>query len=754
METSTGALHALARVLVRRRWWALGLWVVLGALAAMRAAGVERRLDVRGGSLETTEAARVDAVLATRFRQDVGETFVVIVSGPAPFDASASPSPGGPRELLDSLRAALAREPYVRAVRAHSAPQDSILLSRDRRTTVALVTLNVAGADTVLKLVDATRGVLRGVLGRFPGAAAYRVLLTGDTPLERDMLSVTTEDVARSERRLLPVAGVILLLAFGSLVGAALPLVIGFGAIAVGLAVIGALARVMPMSIYVLNVATMIGLGVGIDYSLLVVTRFREERERGAPVDEAVSRTLTTAGATVATSGLCVAVGFAALLFTPLIETRSIGIGGLVVVVVAVTMTLTWLPALLAVLGKRIGRVGARVTATRLRALWERWARVVAGHPGWALIVGGVVLACLSAPVTWIRIGLPARHWWPSGTEAGAGLDSLTHLGGAGYVQPVRVVVEWPRNRLATDPGALRTLRALSDSLRAEPCVRDVRSLVDLRPHTSLLEYALLYSDLAAVRARDPAAVDALLSSDGRVARLDVILTDTTSLWSAMDVVRRVRRFAAARPAVLADARIAVGGYVAQNVDLQNDLLGRLPLLIGLVFGTTALMLGLVFRSVLIPLKAILLNTLSVTATLGLIVLLFQRGANGTGAIFVAVPVLVFAVVFGLSMDYEVFLLSRIKEAFDATGDNDRATVAGLSATAGVITSAALLMIAVFGVFAFAQVLVIRLLGFGLAAAVLLDATIIRLALVPAVMHLAGRWNWWPGVRAPGGGSR
>ncbi len=753
METSTGALRALARVLLRRRWWALGLWVVVGALAAMRAAGVEGQLDVRGGSLEVTEAASVDAILATRFRQDVGETFVVIVSGPAPFDASASPSPGGPRELLDSLRSALVREPYVRAVRAYSEPEDSILLSRDRRTTVALVTLNVAGADTVLKLVDATRGVLRGALGRFPGAAEYHVLLTGDTPLERDMLTVTTNDVSRSERRVLPVAGVILLLAFGSLVGAALPLVIGFGAIAVALAVIGALARVMPMSIYVLNVATMIGLGVGIDYSLLVVTRFREERERGAPVDEAVSRTVTTAGATVATSGLCVAVGFAALLFTPLIETRSIGIGGLVVVVVAVAMTLTWLPALLAVLGTRLGRVGARVTTTRLRALRERWARVVAGHPGWALIAGGVVLACLSAPVVWIRIGLPARHWWPSGTEAGAGLDSLTHLGGAGYVQPVRVVVEWPPTRLATDPGALRALRALSDSLRADPRVRDVRSLVDLRPHTSLLEYALLYSDLTAVRARDPAAIDALLSSDGRVARLDVILTDTTSLWSAMDVVRRVRRLAAARAAPLADARIAVGGYVAQNVDLQDDLLGRLPLLIGLVFGTTALMLGLVFRSVLIPLKAILLNTLSVTATLGLIMLLFQRGSNGTGAIFVAVPVLVFAVVFGLSMDYEVFLLSRIKEAFEATGDNDRATIAGLSATAGVITSAALLMIAVFGVFAFAQVLVIRLLGFGLAAAVLLDATIIRLAFVPAVMHLAGRWNWWPGVKVRGGGS-
>jgi RND superfamily putative drug exporter len=321
----------------------------------------------------------------------------------------------------------------------------------------------------------------------------------------------------------------------------------------------------------------------------------------------------------------------------------------------------------------------------------------------------------------------------------------------------VRVLVDWPAGRSAVDPGALRGLRVLSDALRADPRVGAVHSLVDLRPKTSLLEYALLYSDLAAVRAREPAALDRFLSLDRRATRLDVVLADTTSLLGAMDVVRHARRLAAGRSKPLMEAHVLVGGYVAQNVDFQDDLLGRLPLLGGVIFAATALMLGLVFRSLLIPLKAVLVNALSVGATLGLIVLVFQQGPGGTGAIFVAVPVLVFAVVFGLSMDYEVFLLARIKEAFDRSGDTDRATVEGLTVTAGVITSAALLMIAVFGAFAFARVLVIQLLGFGLAVAVLLDATIIRLVLVPAVLHLAGRWNWWPGtrgvVRRPGAGS-
>jgi RND superfamily putative drug exporter len=746
--SGSGAAAALARAVVRGRWWVLAFWVGVGVIAVPQAARVPDRLDVRGGSLQPTEASRVDALLATRFRQDIGETFLVLVSGPGPFDRRQ------PHALLDSLGAALRREPYIRDVTSFASSGDTTLLAPDRRTALVLVTLSVARPDSVLKLVLPLRAAARRALAALSGGGAYRAIVTGDTPLERDMLTVTTEDVGRSERRLLPVAGVILLVACGSLLAALLPLAVGFLAIAVALVVIGALATVWPMSIYVLNVATMIGLGVGIDYSLLVLTRFREELERGASTGEAVARTVTTAGVTVAASGLSVAVGFAGLLLTPLVETRSIGIGGLVVVSVAVLLATTLLPAVLLLLGPAVGRRWWRTGSFAAAALWGRWARTLARRPTWALLAGGLVLAGLAVPVARLRVGLPVRHWWPSGTEAGEGLDLLQRIGGVGYVQPVRVVVDWPSGRSAVDPGALRGLRVLSDSLRADPRVRTVQSLVDLRPKISLLEYALLYSDLAAVRAREPAALDRFLSTDRRATRLDVVLADSTSLFGAMDVVRHARRLAAGRSKPLTDAHVLVGGYVAQNVDFQDDLLGRLPLLVGVIFAATALMLGLVFRSLVIPAKAVLVNALSVAATLGLIVLVFQEGPGGTGAIFVAVPVLVFAVVFGLSMDYEVFLLARIKEAFDRTGDTDRATVEGLGVTAGVITSAALLMIAVFGAFAFARVLVIQLLGFGLAVAVLLDATIIRLVLVPAVLHLAGRWNWWPGTRGGRGALR
>ncbi|HXW97559.1 MAG TPA: MMPL family transporter, partial [Gemmatimonadales bacterium] len=249
--------------------------------------------------------------------------------------------------------------------------------------------------------------------------------------------------------------------------------------------------------------------------------------------------------------------------------------------------------------------------------------------------------------------------------------------------------------------------------------------------------------------------LDAYLSKDERATLLDIVLRDTTSLTSGMDLSRKARGFAHTPPKQLRDAKILVGGYTAASLDLQDVLLQRFPMLVVLILACTAVMLALVFRSFLVPIKAVIMNTLSVSATFGLIVLVFQDGFGAsifgldgpTAAIFVVVPVLVFAVVFGLSMDYEVFLLARVKEAFDKTGNNDKATEEGLSQTASVITSAALIMILVFGVFAFARVLAMQFLGFGLAVAVLLDATLIRMVLVPAIMHLAGEWNWWPGVR-------
>ncbi len=748
-------MERFARVLVRWRWVVLAVWAAIGAVAAVRAPATPALLNIRGGSARETEASRAEKLLTARFSRPINEFFAITLEGPGPLDEG----PG--RVVLDSLLDGLTHEPYVRGVVSYPSTNDSTFLSRDRRSTFVIVALNLPTSDSAGALVPVARRAVRQILARIPDGPRYTALVTGRAPLDLDVRSVVTDDSARGEKALLPLTLIILVLAFGALVAAALPLVVGVLAIAISLTLIGLIARITPMSVFVLNMTTMIGLGVGIDYSLLVVTRFREELGRGLPRREAAIATMVTAGEAVVTSGLTVVVGFGALLLTPAIETRSVGLGGLIVVAVAVLLSVTLLPALLALLGREIDRprwMARRLAWYHAPQIWEKWARTLSRHPIRAMAYGGFTIALLTLPVFWIRIGLPSRHWWPSGTEAGRGLDVLSRMGVAGYIQPIRILVEAPERRTMVQAQSLRGLRALSDSLRADPRVREVRSLVDLEPGQSLLAYSVLYSDLESARREYPDFLDAYLSRDRRLTLMDVILADTTSLTSAQSVVVRARELARTPLRSTRGLDIKVGGYAAAAYDFQEDLLELFPELVGLILSATVIMLALAFRSVLVPIKAIIMNTLSVSATFGLIVLVFQLGFGSsafgldgpTSAVFVVVPVLVFAVVFGLSMDYEVFLLSRIKEAYDRSGRNTQATMEGLSATASVITSAALVMILVFGIFAFARVLAMQLLGFGLAVAVLLDATVIRMVLVPAFMQAMGRWNWWPGVGAAG----
>lgn len=745
-------MGSLARVLVRWRWAVIALWVVVGVTSAIRAPGTLERLDVSGGGSDTTEAKRADVRLGTDFPQPLSEYLAIAVSSREPFDAA------GPAALLDSLRTHVQRVDGVRGVLSWQHGGDSAFVSRDHRQTLLIVSISAQAGRTSNLFVPALRAAVREVVAARPDSAAYRAYVTGRGALDLDIRKVTSEDSRRGELRLFPLTLVILVLAFGALVAAMLPLVVGFLAIAISLTIIGIIAQYTPMSIFVLNMTTMIGLGVGIDYSLLVVTRFREELNRGLSRKDAAIETTRHAGAAVITSGLTVVVGFGALLLTPLVETRSVGLGGLIVVAVAVLLSVTLLPALLSLLGRAIDRprwLARKLAWYHAPQIWESWARTLSRHPIRALVLGGGTIAILSAPVFLIRIGLPSRNWWPVSTEAGQGLAELQRMGVAGYVTPVRVIVRLPEGRTATEATSLRGLRALSDSFHADPRVREVRSIVDFGPRVSLLELSAQYSNLDSARARAPQLLDAYLSADGRTALMDVIPQDTVTLTTGMDLARRARALGQAPPKQLRGpgGEILVGGYVAASVDFQNDLLRRFPMIVALILAATAVMLAIAFKSVLIPIKAIVLNSLSVSATFGLVVLVFQYGVGArlinldgpTSAIFVVVPVLVFAVVFGLSMDYEVFLLSRMKEAFDRTGKNREATMEGVSATASVITSAALIMLIVFGAFAFARLLIVQFLGFGLAVAVFLDATIIRMVLVPALMQIAGDWNWWPG---------
>ena len=743
-----------AKSVIRWRGWVIAAWAALALLFAPRASHVQRVLAVRGASSTASESHRATQVIKEAFPKPFAEYVAIVVHGPVRwthrrFDA-----------VLDTLSAAVARQPYVSQVVSLRTIGETTFVSRDRRTTFLIAALAPERTnDLNNNVVPDLRTTVREALARVPGASDFDVKITGNPALDYDVRTISAQDTARGEQRALPLTLAVLVLAFGALVAALLPVIVGVLAITIALGLVTVAAQYQTMSVFVLNIATMVGLGVGIDYSLLIVTRFREELNRGLSPSDAAVRTIQTAGSAVVTSGLTVVVGFAALLTTPLTETRSVGIGGLLVVGVAVALATTFLPAVLSLLGRNIDRPKwlAQPLAKIHAPTWERWARWLGHRPWHAIAVGGVAIALLSFPLTQIRIGLPATNWFPPQSESGQGLAALRGMGASGVIQPARIVVQLPEGESALSGRRLPGLKALTDSLRKDPRVREVRGVASIRPGLSTLQLVLLYSDAAAVRDRYPAFFNAYLSADSRTTLVDVIPADSVTFTGMMEVARHTRAVVARGVRGLADAEVLVGGFGAASVDLQQDLLTRLPGLVGLILGTTAIMLFIAFRSLLVPLKAVLLNCLSVGGAFGLTVLVFQHGYGGrlfglegpTEAIWGVVPVLVFATVFGLSMDYEVFLLTRVKEVFDKTGRNDHATMEGLSATASTITFAAAIMILVFGTFAFAQVLAVQLLGFGLAAAVLLDATLIRMVLVPAIMHIAGRWNWWPEVRAP-----
>ena len=728
-------------------------WTALALLFGPRACHVQQALALRGSGSETTESSRATVLLKEAFPTPFADYVAIVVHGPVRWTNARFEA------VLDTLKATVERRSYVGEVISARSIGESSFVSKDRRTTFLIAALTPESThDLSASFVPDLRSVIQDAMARVPGAAGFDVKVTGFPALDHDVRAVSAEDTERGEQRALPLTLAVLIIAFGALVAAALPVSVGVLAITIALGLVTIAARYTPMSVFVLNITTMVGLGVGIDYSLLIVTRFREELNRGLSPADAAVRTVETAGSAVITSGSTVVVGFAALVFTPLSDTRSVGIGGLFVVAVAVLLATTFLPAVLAILGRHIDRpkwLARPLARFHAPTGWERWARWLLHRPWRAVAVGGTAIALLTFPLTQIQLGLPATNWFPPQSESGQALEALREMGASGVIQPVRVVVQLPEGESALSARRLPGLKALTDSIRKDPRVREVRGVV--KPDMSTLQLVVYYSSPDEVRAKNQKFYDAYLSADDRVTLLDVVPADTVSLTGLMDVVRHVRRITGHSIRGLAGAEIMVAGFAASNVDTQLELMRQFPKIVGMVLGITAIMLFWAFRSLLVPVKAVLLNLLSVGGAFGLTVLVFQHGYGGglfglegpTKAIWAVVPVLVFAIVFGLSMDYEVFLLTRVKEVFDKTGRNDHATMEGLSATASTITSAALIMILVFGTFAFTRVLAVQLIGFGLAAAVLLDATLIRMVLVPAIMHIAGRWNWWPGVRAP-----
>jgi putative drug exporter of the RND superfamily len=573
----------------------------------------------------------------------------------------------------------------------------------------------------------------------------FEVVAAGEMPLNEDFERVTERDLKRAEAVSLPLALLMLLFVFGSVVAAGLPIGVGVLAVTGGFVGTLLLASLMDVSIYATNIVTMIGLGVAIDYSLFIVSRFREEVAR-RPVPDALARTMATAGRAILFSGLTVAIGFIGFLFFDVADLNSLGFAGSVVVAFSVLYGLTFLPALLAILGTRVDFlrlpfVHPERTATG-RGLWHRLATAVMAHPWRTLLPAVALLLVLGSPFLNIRLGLSGADTLSRDSQSRRGEELLDRQFPDTSAYPMVVVLDYPQGSPLTRERVGETYD-LSRWLEDRPGVKDVESIVDIDPGLSRDQYQEL---LSGTREDLPPQVrKALKRTTGDHV---TVLTAYTSVGyntdKAYELVREVRE---QHPEV--GGEVLVGGWAAFDLDLTDSVYEAAPPAIAFVVLATYLVLFLLLGSVLLPIKAVVVNFLSISASYGALVWVFQEGhlsglLNFTpGSINTTTPIIMFCILFGLSMDYEVMLLSRIREEYGRTGDNRSSVALGIERTGRLITGAALIMATVFFSFGLAEAVVIKAIGLGMGLAVLVDATIVRALLVPATMRLMGRWNWW-----------
>jgi len=642
--------------------------------------------------------------------------------------------------LRDDARIARIRTAWDRT------PPEAARISRDaHRTHVTVELRGRAPAFASMTFGGLPPGLYESIRGQVR-SDTLDVVAVGTAAMNHDFTRVAREDLRRSELVVLPLVLALLLLVFGSVVAATLPLLVGILAVAIGLAGTGLLGRVTPVSAYASNVVSMVGLGVAIDYSLFIVSRYREEL-RGSPPAEALARTLATTGRAVVFSGLTVCIGLASLLLLRTDTISSMGVAGIIVVVTAVVYALTFLPALLAILGARVDALRVPFVhperTARADGFWHRIADFVMARP-WPVVIPVVlVLLVLGLPLRQIRLGADDASTLPAGSEAKRGAELLRHEFPGADTAPIVIVLRYAEGSPLT-PERVSRLYDLSRWVKSRTGVARVDSIVDLAPGIKREQYQQIAAVPAAFR---PPGLDTAFAR--LVGPHLTLLVAHTSVPPASDAARAlVRTIRREHPPV--DAEVLLTGPTAFDLDFIGVVGDAAPAAIGFVVLATYIALFCLLRSVLLPLKAVVMNLLSITASYGALVWVFQEGhLSGwlgftPAPIETPIPLIMFCILYGLSMDYEVLLLSRTHEEYLRTGDNARAVADSLAHTGRLITGAAAIMAGVFFGFGLVnQITMIKAMGIGMGLAVIVDATIVRALLVPATMRLLGRWNWW-----------
>jgi putative drug exporter of the RND superfamily len=733
----------LADLIARFRWQLLAIWLVALAAAGLASLSLPGHLSGGGWYVPGSQSQIAASALRSGFASRGASNLVLVVR-----DGRDTAGSAGFTRRVGALVRDVSADPRLRVSGTYgwaalSGPARNQFVGKDHHTVITLLALRIddGTARRVLPTVQAQ------LTGRYTGAG-LRVALVSAGSFWGEINNLSQHELTRAELIAFPLLLLILALLYRGVVATIVSSVVSVTALTFTFGVLAVLARHYELSIFVQNAATMIGLGVSVDYSLFVISRYSDELARGRDRRAALSATLRTSGEAVAFAGLIVVLAMSTLFLVDLNVIRSIALGVVVVVSFAIVASVLVLPVVLYLLGDRVLK-GTLPLPGRRRAgdgPWYRMAEQIMRRPVVFLTLSVVALLALAAPATGLRTFTPDARILPQSSPVRFGFDTMREQFGPGTASPMEVIVQ---SRGPLGASGARSVIALRDRLsrlahvtRVDPPVRVLRAAA---PQPPLTASSSLPADARTV-------IGHFVSSDRRKVVLEVVTEGYASSAASRELLSRVRAEVQQLPRGL---HADVGGETAEGVDANTLLSGALPRVILLMLVVLYLMLLVTFRSVLLPVKAIVMNLLSVGATYGAIVLVFQHGFGAHelgittyGYLQNFVPMLLLAILFSLSTDYEVFLLSRIGEEYRTGIGNTASVAAGMARTAPLISGAALLMIAVFGAFAFTGIMPIQELGFGLAVAIAIDATIIRLVVVPSAMKLMGRWNWWlPGRR-------
>jgi RND superfamily putative drug exporter len=723
------------RFVYRRRWAVL---IVSGVLLGLSVAGILTGGTLAGnGGFGANLAAGQTAKLVTAEIQPeaapTGSTMELI----AVSTALSATDPAFQSALQQSIAGVLA-DPRVAGVDTPYSPgiAQSSYISKDSHEALAIVHFKDSSV-TAQKYVSQVISEIR--------PSALQVYATGQVPINLAFNNTLEQDLQRAEYVALPITLILLVLIFASVVAALLPISVGILAIVGGVGGTLFLARFTDVSQYAINVVTLIGLGVAIDYSLFIVNRFRDELAAGASREDAIATAMSTAGRAITFSGVTVAVGLSAMLFFQGTFLASMGAAGAIVVAVAVVYGLTFLPALLSVIGPRVDRLRLPFLGRSKPAgtgAWHSMAVWVMRRPWFVLVPALAILLAAGTPFLQLRLANGDVDQLPPSNEARQGYDILVSNFPGQDQTTIEAVVYYPDSSPLTSEH-IGAIYDLSRRLAALPYVLHVDSIVNAGQKSLTKEqYQGLYSGPAA---QLPSELQQALNFGA--GQHIVVLGVVTNKQYTSDEARSI--VTAVRAESVPDGEVQATGPTAFDLDIVNYILERTPIAIGSVLLITYVVLFLLTGSVILPLKAVLTNLFSISASFGAMVWIFQEGHFSQllgftpQSIDPSIPVILFSIVFGMSMDYEVLLISRIQEEYRRTGDNQAAVAMGLEKSGRLITGAAAIMVAVFLAFALANVVIIKAIGVGLAIAIAVDATIVRILIVPSIMRILGRANWW-----------